>query len=71
MPPEAAGWLQELQAEGLLGLRQHAELVTAEWDWQAGQWDVYLEVGAYNLFFLPFFWWVLTLGFVFSCAICT
>lgn len=44
MPPEAAAWLQQLQREGMLSVRQHASLVAAEWDWQEGRWDVYLEV---------------------------
>jgi hypothetical protein len=44
MPPEAAAWLQQLQAQGMLAVRQHASLVAAEWDWQEGRWDVYLEV---------------------------
>lgn len=44
MPPEAAAWLQQLQAQGLLCVRQHAGVSAAEWDWQAGRWDVYLEV---------------------------
>ncbi|WIA36323.1 hypothetical protein OEZ86_007648 [Tetradesmus obliquus] len=45
MPPEAAAWLQQLQAQGLLCVRQHAGVSAAEWDWQAGRWDVYLEDG--------------------------
>jgi hypothetical protein len=44
MPPEAAAVLQQLQAEGMLAVRQHVSIEAAEWDWLEGHWDVYLEV---------------------------
>lgn len=46
MPPEVTAELQQLQRAGGLTVHQHSSIVAAEFDWDAGQWEVWLQDGS-------------------------